>query len=133
MMFRILFLVFFTHLSLADNITNGTYKEMFENGLPKYGKEIFWFDSGVKKMESHYIQGIESGHWRQWHKNGVIKLEVNYINGKKNGLWQQWFTNEKLRSSVKFIDGAKHGKELMFSPNGSIISEEYYINGKVVE
>ena len=52
---------------------------------------------------------------------------------KKNGLWQQWFTNKKLRSSVQFVDGAKHGKELMFSPNGSIISEEYYINGKVVE
>ena len=61
MIFRIVFLLFFTHLSLADNITNGTYKEMFENELPKYeityknskkhGKEIFWFDSGVKKMD----------------------------------------------------------------------------------
>ena len=61
-------------------------------------------------MESHYIDGIENGYWRQWHKNGSIKLEVNYTNGKKDGLWQQWYTDGKLRSSVQFIGGAKHGK-----------------------
>ena len=82
MIFRIVFLLFFTHLSLADNITNGTYKEMFENELPKYeityknskkhGKEIFWFDSGVKKMESHYIDGIENGYWRNGIKTGAL-------------------------------------------------------------
>ena len=62
MIFRIVFLLFFTHLSLADNITNGTYKEMFENELPKYeityknskkhGKEIFGLILVLKKWKA---------------------------------------------------------------------------------
>ena len=64
-MIRIILLALsFIGIVNAGSLENGTYTESFDNGNPKYeisyqnskkhGKEIFWFESGSKKMESHF-------------------------------------------------------------------------------
>ena len=87
---------------------NLKYQVTYINGI-KHGKEIFWYESGIKKIESHFI------------------------NGKENGLWQQWYENGQIRSFVKFINGKKDGEEVYFNKDGSITSTDLYTNGKIIK
>ena len=67
----LLFLVLFHSIIVSAQDVNNIHKENFENGNPKYeisykndlkhGKEIFWYESGHKKMESHFVNGVEEG------------------------------------------------------------------------
>ena len=98
---------------------NEIYEERFSNNNLKYqveyindikhGKEIFWYESGAKKIES------------------------NFKNGRENGLWQQWYENGQIRSSVKFINGQKDGKEIYYNKDGSIKSTDLYEMGKIIK
>ena len=87
---------------------NLKYQVEYINGI-KQGKEIFLYESGSKKIESHFK------------------------NGKENGLWQQWYENGQIRSSVKFINGQKDGEEIYFNRDGSIRSTDLYKMGKIIK
>ena len=62
--FILLILFSFNLKAAPKDFSNGTYTEKFDNGHSKYeitfkdgkkhGKEIFWYENGNKKMESHF-------------------------------------------------------------------------------
>ena len=61
-------LLLHSYLVNAENSNPDFHKETFENGNPKYeisyknelkhGKEIFWYQSGNKKMQSHFWNSV---------------------------------------------------------------------------
>ncbi len=73
MILRFLLLLLLTINVYAEttNPQDGVYQEKFNNGKLKYeisflngqkhGKEIFWYENGNKKMQSHFVQRRRGG------------------------------------------------------------------------
>ena len=80
--FILLLVLFYCFMANSETI-NSTQRQSFKNGNPEYeisfknklkhGTETFWYDSGFKKMESNFVNGINEVSWVQWHKNGQLK------------------------------------------------------------
>jgi len=63
--------------------------------------------------------------------NGTQRL--TFENGKEFGFRKQWHKNGQFKSSVEFVDGIKEGVEIIWNQDGSIRSQDFYKNGKVIK
>ena len=69
---RLLLLILFCSFTAhSESINNGTDRQIFENGTPKYeityknelkhGKETFWYESGQKKWKVIFLMELKRG------------------------------------------------------------------------
>jgi len=122
---------------------------------PKFdGRSTMWYESGNKKSENHYKNGIPEGWWTDWHESGEKSLEAYYKNGKSEGTriswnasgkkkWVQyykngikvgtwtdyWHTGEK-HYEMPYKNGKEHGLKIEWYPSGEKLAETPYKNGK---
>jgi len=81
-------------------------------GLTLHGKSEEWYESGQKKSESQYRDGVMIGHWTDWYDNGQMMFDiVNDDNGELDGTHRYWFKNGVLSwkghySKGKYLRGS---------------------------
>jgi antitoxin component YwqK of YwqJK toxin-antitoxin module len=57
-----------------------------------------WYESGQKKSEITYRNGIENGPVAAWHENGRKRAEGRFKNGRPEGLWMRWDESSEQQS-----------------------------------
>lgn len=106
---------------LQDNI--GIVKRLHESGLlleqgtVHHGRrEGLWKEfylDGSEKSSVFYVQGQEHGeaiHWYPMHEEKQIKRSQGHFSGgKKEGYWKEWSPKGTLISTQEFVQGVEHG------------------------
>ena len=111
----------------------------------------------AQKINQFNANGERDGAWRKMYKNGRLRYSGNFENGKEVGTFMyfnmtssdhptiikifskttniadvEFFTSKgKLRSKGKMEGKNRIGKWQYFFPNGKVLSEESYTNGKL--
>jgi len=96
------------------------------------GKQILWYENGLKNEEVNYKDGILDGKWTSWYENGQIKAEHNYKDGILDGKWTWWYENGQKRAEGNYKDGKDDGKLTYWHENGQLDFEGYYKDGEIV-
>lgn len=126
-----------------------------KNILSNNGKNIIYFNDGVKKFyftdvqikEEYYTKkGLKSGKYNSYiEKNGNKRIESNYLEGKLHGRFVEYSTigiNPKVVpiKIEKYINGEKSGDSLTYKKINVydiycevVYSKRKYLNGKVVK
>ena len=67
------------------------------------GKITYWYESGQKKSEGTYKDGIRDGKYISWFSNGEKKSEGTYINGKFHGKRTHYYNGHRIEGT--FVNG----------------------------
>ena len=111
---------------VGENIFSYQY---FESGKPFVERILYngyykeYFESGVLKVESNYVEGDLSGVWMRFFETGEKEWEVTYLNGYKHGIYNQYHLNGKLKTTGEHILDKKEGKQQRFNENGELVWE----------
>ncbi|MBT3506465.1 MAG: hypothetical protein HN473_00975, partial [Methylococcales bacterium] len=106
----------------------------------EHGKESFWYNSGEKKAEVNYNNGIKDGIATYWLKNGLFNkielygkgkkyTETNYHKGKKSGLQTVWFSNGKKKKETHYKNGKEEGIARFWYKTGKLKEEKMFRDG----
>ncbi len=83
----------------------------------KHGLEIFWHDNGLRSVEGHFDQGLESGSHKAWYPDGSVKSFKSFRDGVAHGEFFDWHTNGQLSQYVLFDQGREVAAK-SWTPNG---------------
>ncbi len=61
-----------------------------------------WFESGEKKSEAFYEDGLKSGEYRVWYRNGKLQVYGNYEAGQPIGTWISYDSTGQKISEKKY-------------------------------
>lgn len=56
----------------------------------RHGPFVAYHPNGAIASEGNYVQGVESGSWRDYHDNGRVAAEGMYTDGVETGVWRYW-------------------------------------------
>ena len=105
-------LVFITSLSFSQSkmdinnlIDRGGLLYEPNDDQPYTGKVFDFHESGQKKLDGKYRNGLRNGKWTYWAENGKKVKEETYKDGKEDGLWTWWYENGQKKEEVTFKDG----------------------------
>ena len=73
-----------------------------------------------KILETHLIDGLIDGEYREWYPNGVLKYEGNFIDGKREGVFHTWFPNGKKKNEMKYVNNVLDSISVSFLQNGMV-------------
>jgi antitoxin component YwqK of YwqJK toxin-antitoxin module len=100
----------------------------------KDGRFTKYYDDGKQpKEQQEYREGKRNGTWIQWYPNGKKKVETHYVDDVQSGLQQAWWDSGQLAAEETFSKGERNGKRTTFDKSGAKLSETEYLNGKPVE
>lgn len=103
----------------------------------KVGPHREWYDRERTRKKLHYCyneQGQLHGPYKYWVKNNQRKIENNYKNGKKDGECKNWYEENGARKSiVNFRDGKLHGSYRTWGPDGNVLLNDLYEDGKKIK
>ena len=127
-------------------------------GKPE-GTHTYYHTNGRRKGVKHYENGIKTGLWQWWYPHGQLKEQgywEQFVDdtgrpGERfviDGFWgrdgSQWLKqgtgryeahsdDGKRTQSGEFLNSLRHGQWVNYHPDGSIQSQEQYLNGELVE
>ena len=73
-----------------------------------------------KILETHLINGLIDGSYKEWYPNGVLKYEGNFIDGKREGVFYTWFPNGKKKNEMKYVNNVLDSISISFLENGMV-------------
>jgi len=97
-----------------------------------HGKCVGWYPNGQIRWEKHYHHGQLHGQDIEWHNNGYKIFEGGWENDKQHGKYQGWYPNGQLNCKYGYHQGEPHGKFTWWREDGTLRSEQYFINGRKV-
>jgi len=92
------------------------YEGQFRDDTP-YGKFTYFYQNGKIRTISVISEEGRVAHTTSWFPNGKLMAKGGYINQQRDSLWQ--FFREfdgSLVSEEFYVDGKKHGSEKIFYP-----------------
>ncbi|MGC9384952.1 MAG: toxin-antitoxin system YwqK family antitoxin [Kosmotogaceae bacterium] len=92
------------------------------------GLQEEWYNTGEKRSETYWKNGIHDGPYISWYPNEQISCVGNYSNGEKNGKWVEYLEDGR-KSEGEYLNGMKNGHWIESWLNGTK-SEGNYFNGK---
>lgn len=104
------------------------------NYYPREGARIVWFESGNKKIESHYKNNMLTGTWIDYYENGQKHNEDYYIDGFLHGTSKSWNEKGDLKSECTYNHGVENGRcYVKYALNSDIyIYDLEYKDGKKI-
>ncbi|MDN3453616.1 MULTISPECIES: hypothetical protein [unclassified Psychrobacter] len=104
------------------------------NNYPREGARIVWFESGNKKIESHYKNNMLAGTWIDYYENGQKHNEDYYIDGFLHGTSKSWNEQGDLTLECTYNHGVENGRcYSKFNSYPDIYqSDSNYKNGKKI-
>lgn len=80
-----------------------------------------------------YKNGVINGDVIEYFDSGVIKSKTSYVNGKKEGIATINHPNGKPMVTERYIHGVQHGWQLAHDEAGKEIGRKYYNHGTLLE
>jgi hypothetical protein len=77
-----------------------------------------------------FNNGVPDGVGRQWNKNAELICSFEIING--TGTERSWNEAQGLRDEVSWVDGMTTGRWRVYSADGSVIGDTYWIRNRQV-
>ena len=102
----------------------------FEKGR-KTGEWIYYYTSGTMKNKSNFKLGKQEGLFHTYDKNGLLSSIVNYNNDTISGINEVYRYN-RLSGVYNYSKGKIEGPYTIFNPDGSLLTEGYFVNDEVV-
>ncbi len=105
----------------------GTYSSL----LPevKNGKFTWWYKTGEKKSEVHYVNGHKQGERTWWDKKGNVMEKGTLTSGAQHGTWKGWHANRNLSYEGSYVNGQREKEWKWYHSNGGISAKEVYKGG----
>ena len=100
----------------------------------KDGRFTKYSDDGKQpKEQQEFREGKLNGTCIFWYPNGKKKLETHFVDDVQSGLQQAWWDSGQLAVEETFSNGQRNGKRATFDKSGAKLSETEYLNNKPVE
>ncbi len=71
-----------------------------------------------KILETHLLNGLINGEYKEWYPNGVLKYEGNFIDGRREGIFYTWYPNGKIKNEMKYVNNVPDSISFLFLENG---------------
>jgi antitoxin component YwqK of YwqJK toxin-antitoxin module len=112
----------------------------------KSGPAFFYYKSGKIKKKINFVNGREEGTSYEFDEDSTIISIYDYQMGflkkqekinrrdeqkRKQGMWKEFYVNGVVKSEGKYLDGKKDGFFKEYSPDGSLLNAEKFINGNI--
>lgn len=117
---------FFGRRKISDIIS---FSEFNQPGFIKHGRYIYIV--GGIKTTCNYIEGKLHGVFTEEYGNGKV-TRCTYDNGKKHGCAVTTFKDGKVRAACMYSMDKLDGEYILFLPNGKILSNLIYSNGRCI-
>lgn len=76
-----------------------------ESGNPFSGRAVDYYDTGGKRLQVEFRNGVKHGKETAWYEDGQIKYMVRYNQGKPQGMGSSWHSSQGVeRPPKKFVD-----------------------------
>lgn len=121
---------------LKDQLPDGKYQIYFDDAhkIPDCIGEIsrskrikkwsWFFESGVKRLEINYEEGILHGQFTSYYPSGKNGVVIKYENGLREGSSTGWYPNGSKLFEGMYEKGNPIGKWKFYNEDGSIFKEE---------
>jgi antitoxin component YwqK of YwqJK toxin-antitoxin module len=103
---------------------NRVWSLLVKNIKSRLEKE--YYDNGILKSETPYLEGIKHGVVKEYYKSGTIQSETTYSNRLLNGPAKKYDENGKLTIETPWVDGKITGVVKHYYPNGVVQSETFF-------
>lgn len=67
--------------------------------------QVSKFLNGSLVQESHYLEGVLDGVYKEYNRNGLLQKEINYKNGKLDGAFRYYDSNGKVSLQYTYKNG----------------------------
>ncbi len=101
----------------------------YKNGYLN-GEVIFYHPNGGINVIGKFLNGKQTGLFKEFFESGRLEAVRNYLNGDLNGVVNVYYENGKKYLVGNYINGLQNGVHLSFFENGQISSTYNYIKGK---
>lgn len=101
----------------------------YENGVREGPSIVFWPSGGIKR-EGEYLADQYNGQWTSWYENGQKEEEGWFQHGKETGQWRLWDSLGHLTEEHDYINGQLEGWATLFD-SGGVREQRYYVNGEM--
>jgi hypothetical protein len=116
--------------NILTNKLEGDLERYYLNGVPYTGISVIKHETGQKRFQANYKDGLLHGLWASWHSNGQRKEEKTYQQGLLHGLAITWYSSGKNKMrEVPYKDGELHGVVTHWHKNGHKSLQENYKDG----
>ena len=99
----------------------------------KYGQATFYYKEGPKQSERFFVNGKESGDYKEWYPNSHVKAEGQMKSAKKEGDWKYYYSNGKLRMDGNYLDDNKNGDWKIYTISGQYYLKYSYEKGLLIK
>jgi len=96
----------------------------------RHGIVRTWHKNGVLASEEPYRAGLLHGVCRQWNETGKLLGKCRLVHG--TGIQRAWHDNGQLQLEVSTVRGEFCGRNRIWLRDGTLISERFYLRGRVV-
>ena len=96
----------------------------YQNGQ-KNGKQIAYFQNGIKKFEFIAKNDIYEGELKEWNIGGDLIHLATYKNGQEDGTQKMWYDNGKIRANYVIKNGKRYG--LLGTKNCINVSDSIFV------
>ena len=99
----------------------------YVNGI-RHGLRAAWYRDGTPWNHGEFVDGKAHGTWTEWLSNGAKGRETHYINGGLNGWLIEWFPDGTMKRKVMYVDGLRQGRETHWDREQTILRETDYVD-----
>ncbi len=96
-----------------------------------HGLTTLYWDSGKKKTQITFVDGVRHGPRFSWYQNGALWIEGEFVDGGENGTWTSWYPDGTKASERNFDHGAFHGRWTEWHRSGKMKDQFSYVKGKI--
>lgn len=121
---------------IADYWAEANPRKVFyfsDSSMSKLVYEVQYYESGKRKMEGSYQNGVREGKWVAWYENDTVWSIGYYKNGKRNGLSAVYHPNGVKYYDKNYKNDIAEGKWNFYNEDGSLVGEAYYHKGNLVK
>ncbi len=122
----------------VENYKNGHVRTMYEfyrddNGrLVRDGYYRTYYECGLPKHETTYLDGKKEGKWIEYHRNGQLKMEASYVANRKEGTCIYYDEDGKKIVEETYKADVPHGRFVFFGSQGTADNVVVFHEGKLI-
>lgn len=114
--------------------TNGIFETgEIKNGLREGVWKMYFLASDTLLQEKNYKNGKLNGLEKVFFESGQLYTTCEMIDDRKEGVCTWYHSNGSISSTATFHDDKKEGIQKMYSELGTLIKEEVYKKGELIE
>lgn len=98
--------------------------------LESGGRQVVWYESGVKKAEGGFVNRQREGQWTFYYPNGARKGEGAFRANLREGGWKLYASAGYLQAEGAYKADRREGPWKTYYASGRVASQGPYLAGK---